>query len=111
MVNPSFLGGYNIPNANPIQDYPGYPPPRTSLITQGFCDPNHQLPFIATLDFPDLLRLMNNLIYYLWYWPPMLSKFPGAIPKFEGKLGEDLSNHVMTYHLWHAYYSTIDDSI
>ena len=53
-VNPSFPGGYNIPNANSIPGYPGYPPPRAGLVTQGFRDPNRQFPFIATLDLPDL---------------------------------------------------------
>jgi len=41
----------------------------------------------------------------------MPNKFPSDIPKFEGKLGEGLSNHVMTYHLWCASNSIIDDSI
>jgi len=41
----------------------------------------------------------------------MPNKFPSDIPKFEGKSGEDLSNHVMTYHLWCASNSIIDDSI
>ena len=40
-VNPSFLGGYNIPNAIPIPSYPGYPPLGAGLMTQGFRDPNH----------------------------------------------------------------------
>jgi len=67
LVNPCFPGGYNIPNANLIPGYPGYPPPGIVLIDQGFRDPNRQLPFIATLDLPDLLHLTNDLIYYLPY--------------------------------------------
>ena len=98
-VNPSFPEGYNIPNANPIPCYPGYPPPGTGLITQGFHDPNHPLPFSVTLDLPDLLCLRNDLIYYLPYWLPMPTNLPSDILKFEGKSGEDLSNHIMTYHL------------
>ena len=94
-----------------ILGYPAYPPPRTGLITQGFRDPNHQLLFIATLDLPDLSCLMNDPIYYLLYWPPMPSKLPSDIPKFEGKSREDSSNHVMTYHLWCGSNSIIDDSI
>ena len=58
---------------------------------------------------PDLSHLMNNPINYLPYWPP--NKLPSNIPKFQGKLGEDLSNHVMTYHLWCASNSIIDGSI
>ena len=65
LVNPGFRGGYNIPNAIPIPSYPGYPPPGAGLMTQGFRDPNRQLPFIATLDFPNLSRLTNDPINYL----------------------------------------------
>jgi len=41
----------------------------------------------------------------------MPNKLPSDIPKFEGKPGEDPSNHVMTYHLWCASNSISDDSI
>ena len=41
----------------------------------------------------------------------MPHKLPSDIPKFEGKPGEDPSNHVMTYHLWCASNSILDDSI
>jgi len=111
LVNLGFLGGYNIPNANPILGYPEYPPPGASLVTQGFRDPNRQLYFIATLDLPGLSRLTNDPINYLLYWPLMPNKLPSDISKFEGKSGEDPSNHVMTYHLWCASNSIIDDSI
>ena len=84
----------------------------TSLVSQGYQqDPTFRLPFIATLDLPDLSRLTNDPIYYHPYWPPMLHKLPSNIPKFEGKSGEDPSNHVMTYHLWCASNSLINDSI
>ena len=63
-VNPAFSGGYTIPNATPIPSYPGYSPPGTALATQGFHDPNRQLPFIVTLDLPDLTRLTNDPIFY-----------------------------------------------
>lgn len=111
LVNPSFPGGYNIPNAIPIPSYPRYPPPGAGLMMQGFQDPNRQLSFIATLDFPDLLCLTNNIINYILFWLSMLNKLPSDIPKFEGKSREDPSNHVMTYHLWCASNSIIDDSI
>ena len=39
------------------------------------------------------------------------TKLPSDISEFEGKSGEDPSNHVMTYHLWCAYNSLIDDFI
>ena len=41
----------------------------------------------------------------------MPNKLPSDISKFEGKSGEDPSNHVMTYHLWCASNSLIDDLI
>ena len=41
----------------------------------------------------------------------MPNTLPSDIPKFEGKSGEDPSNHVMTYHLWCASNSLIDNSI
>ena len=63
------------------------------------------------INLPDLLRLTNDPIFYLPYWPPMPNKFPSDIPKFEGKSGEDPSNHVMTYHLWCASNLLVDDSI
>ena len=111
LVNLSFLGGYNIPNANPILGYPEYPPPGARLVTQGFRDLNRQLSFISTLDLPNLSCLMIDSINYLAYWPPMPNELPNDIPKFEGKLREDPSNHVITYHLWCASNSIINDSI
>ena len=110
LVNPSYPGGFTIPNENLILGYPRYPPPGTSLIMQVYQDPNYQLLFIENLDLPDLSCLMNDLIFYLSYWSPMPNKLPIDIPKFEGKSGEDPSNHVMTYHLWCASNSLIDDS-
>jgi len=80
-------------------------------MTQGFCDPNRQLWFIATLDLPDLSCLVNDPINYLPFWPPMLNKLPSDILKFEAESKEDPSNHVMTYHLWCASNSIVDDSI
>lgn len=41
----------------------------------------------------------------------MPNKLSSDIPKFEGKSGEDPSNHVMIYHLWCASNSILDDSI
>jgi hypothetical protein len=41
----------------------------------------------------------------------MPTKIPSNIPKFEGKLGEDPANHVMTFHLWFSSNRIMDDSI
>ena len=38
-------------------------------------------------------------------------KLPSDIPKFDGKQGEDLRNHVMTFHLWCSSNSLMDDSV
>lgn len=66
-TNPGYPGGIPIPTAQPIPSYPGCPPPGTGIVPQGYLfsqqDPNRQLPFIATLDFPYLFRLTNDLIY------------------------------------------------
>ena len=103
--------GFTIANVHPILGYPRYPHLGIGFITQGYQDPSCRLPFIATSDLPNISRLKNDPIFYLPYWPPMPNNFPNDIPKFEGKSGEDPSNHVMTYHLWCASNSLIDDSI
>ena len=72
---------------------------------------NQQLPFLATLDLPNLSHLTNDPILYNPSWPPIPNKIPSDIPKFDGKLGEDPNTHAMTYHLWCSSNSFIDDSI
>jgi hypothetical protein len=44
-------------------------------------------------------------------WPPIPTKFVSDIPKFEGKNGEDSSDHMTTFHRWFSYNSLNDDSI
>ena len=72
---------------------------------------NPQLSFLATLEFPDVSKLTNDLILHNPYWPPVPTKVPGDRPKFEGKVGEDPQAHVMTYNLWCSSNSCVDDSI
>jgi hypothetical protein len=72
---------------------------------------NRQLPFLATLDLPDLSRILNDPILHSPHWPVIPAKLPSDIPKFDGKLGEDPNNHVMTFHLWCSSNSLMDDSI
>jgi hypothetical protein len=72
---------------------------------------NQQLPFIATLDLPDLSMILNDPIHNSPQWPAMPSKLPSDIPKFDGKVGEVPKNHVMTFHLWCSSNSLMDDSI
>ena len=63
--------------------------------------PHHpRLPFLAMLNLPDLSRLMNDPVAHDPALPVVTTKLPSDIPKFEDKLGEDLSEHVTTFHLW-----------
>jgi hypothetical protein len=116
---------------NPSSYYPLQPPPNqpgsshygqtaygptglpTGLPPQSHQYPqvNRQLPFLATLDLPDLSRILNDPIRHSPQWPTMPAKLPSDIPKFDGKVGEDPNNHVMTFHLWCSSNSLMDDSI
>jgi hypothetical protein len=72
---------------------------------------NRQFPFLATLDLPDLSRILNDPILHSPHWPVIPAKLPSDIPKFDGRPGEDPNNHVMTFHLWCSSNSLMDDSI
>ena len=93
--------GAQRPVAQAIPSYPGYAQP----------DLNRKLPFVATLELPDLNRLTNDPINYAPWWPVIPHKLPSDIPKFNGNLGEDLSTHVMTYHFWCSSNSLNNDSV
>ena len=93
--------GLQRPIAQAIPSYPGYASPNL----------NQQLPFVATLELPDLNRLTNDPIAYAPWWPAIPHKLPSDIPKFNGNPGEDPSNHVMTFHLWCSSNTLNDDSI
>jgi hypothetical protein len=97
--------GYNYP-PNPVYGPTGVPMPH-----QYHPQVNRQLPFLATLDLPDLSRLTNDPIFHSPVWPVIPAKLPSDIPKFDGKPGEDPNNHVMTFHLWCSSNSLMDDSI
>jgi hypothetical protein len=72
---------------------------------------NQELPFLATLDLPNLSRLTNDPILHSPHWPQMPRKLPSDVPKFDGKPGEDPKNHVITFHCWCCSNSLMDDSI
>jgi hypothetical protein len=59
-----------------------------------------RLPFLATLNLPNLVKLMNDLVSQNPTWPLVPTKLPSDIPKFEGKNGEDPGDHATTFHLW-----------
>ena len=81
-----------------------------NLTTQNPFAPT-KLPFLATLELPDLSKLMNDPIRHHFAWPPILVKIPTDIPKFDGKIGEDPANHITTYHPWCVSNSFLYDSI
>jgi hypothetical protein len=70
-----------------------------------------KLPFSATLHLLDLTRLLNDPNCHDPRWPPMPTKLPLDIPKFEAKPNEDLGDHVPTFHLWCSSNSLKDDSV
>lgn len=70
-----------------------------------------QLLFLATLELPEVSRLMNDPILHASYCPPIPSNIPSDCPKFEEKAKEDPQAHVMTYHLWCSFNLYVDDSI
>jgi hypothetical protein len=41
----------------------------------------------------------------------MPTKIPSDIAKFEGKVGDDPANHIMTFHLWCSSNSIMDNSV
>ena len=54
---------------------------------------------------------MNYPISHDPAWLVVPNKILSDIPKFEGKAGEDPSEHVTTFHLWCSSNSLHDDSI
>ena len=76
-----------------------------------YVEPNHQLPFLTTMDLLDLSKLINDPIQHNPSWPTIPVNFPSDIPKFDGKQGDDPKNHVMTFHLWCSSNFLMDDSI
>ena len=70
-----------------------------------------RIPFLATLNLPNLSILMNDPVSHDPAWPTVPNKLPSDIPKFDGKPGEDPSEHVTTFHLWCSSNSLHDDSI
>ena len=73
--------------------------------------PPPKISFLTTLNFPYLLKLINDLIHHSPACPPILTKLPSDIQKFEGKVNEDSNTHIMTFHLWCSSNSLMDDSV
>jgi hypothetical protein len=73
--------------------------------------PPPQISYLDSLNIPDLTKLINDPILHDPTWPAMPTKLPSDIPKFEGKMGDDLDNHIMTFHLWFFSNNIMDESI
>jgi hypothetical protein len=58
------------------------------------------MPYLASLNIPDLSKLTNHPVFHDPTWPTIPTKLPSDILMFEGKSGEDPANHIMTFHLW-----------
>ena len=54
---------------------------------------------------------MNDPVRHDPLWPPIPTKLPSDIPKFEGKVGEDPRAHATTFHLWCSSNSLNEDSV
>lgn len=54
----------------------------------------------GTLYFYDQSHLINDLIIHDSSWHTIPSKLPSHISMFKGRLGEDLYNKLVSFHLW-----------
>ena len=61
--------------------------------------------------FTSLVQYQVGPISYSPLWPMISQKLPSEIQKFNENLGEDLSMHDITYHLWCSSNSLNDDSV
>jgi hypothetical protein len=73
--------------------------------------PQPRLHFLAKLNLLDFFKLMNDHVCHDPTWPPVPTKLPSDIQKFEGKNGEDPSDRVTTFHLRCSSNSINEDSI
>jgi hypothetical protein len=106
-VQTSSQVGSTIP-PNPSQGT-GTSPTHTMVGTNP--TPNIPMPYLESLNIPDLTKLTNDPILQDPNWPNMPTKLPSDILKFEGKPGEDPANHVMKFHLWCSSNNIMDDFI
>ena len=122
MGNPYHMGGYQSMPQPYLGSYP-YPPNQymggpygpfglnsMSPFNQNSFR-NTPLPFLATLELPDLSKITNDPILHHPTWPLVPVKISTDIVKFDGKTGDDAAFHITTYHLWCVSNSMLDDSI
>jgi hypothetical protein len=70
-----------------------------------------QMPYLDSLSIPYLTKLTNDPILHDPTWSTMLTKLPLDIPKFEGKMRDDPTNHIMTFHLWFSSNNIMDEFV
>jgi hypothetical protein len=73
--------------------------------------PQPRFPFLAMLNLPNFLKLMNDPVCHDPSWPPIPTKFPSNILNFEEKTGKDPGDHVTNSHLWCSSNSLNEDYI
>jgi hypothetical protein len=74
----------------------------SSTIVGANLGPNTNQPsmsFMIGLNLLDLNKFINDYIHHDPNWSNMPNKLPSDIPKFKGNVGEDPSNHIMSFHL------------
>jgi hypothetical protein len=98
-------------NTHPLNPSQGTGPLPTHTMVGTNPPSNLPLPYLASLNIPDLTKLTNDIILHDPTWPNMPTKLPSDILKFQGKPGEDAANHVMTFHLWCSLNNIMYDSI
>jgi hypothetical protein len=98
-------------STNPQNTSQGIGPLPTHTMARNNPPPNIPIPYLESLNILYLNKLMNDPILHDATWPNMPTKLPSDIPNFEGKPGEDPTNHVMTFHLCFSSKKIMDDSI
>jgi hypothetical protein len=106
-------GSYNLRQGHGSYQNPGWVAVPQAQSFQGAWGqmPQTHLPFLAKLNLPDFSKLMNDPMCHDPTCSPIPTNLPSDIPKFEGKNGEDLGDHITTFHLWCSSNSLNDDSI
>lgn len=79
----------------------GIRPPTRLIDSQPFLTPS--IPFMASMNLFNLTKLTNGPIHDKPTWPAWLDKLPLDVLKFEGKVGKDPCNHVLSFDLWYSF--------
>ena len=94
------MGGGYYPNSQGYNLYVNRPYVNQPLLGTWNTMEQPSLPFLSTLNLPDLSKLTNDLVSHDPTWLVVPSKISLDIAKFEGNNGEDPGEHVSTFHLW-----------